>query len=304
LKRIAIVVLTYNEELHIERCLKQFSDVDAELYVIDSFSNDETVALAKKYNAQVFQNAFVSQSQQFDWAMINCGINAEWVLRVDADETIDVQLQQKITEFVQNDGFGHSGAVFERKHIFLDRWIRHGGRYPVRILRLFKRGCAHIEQKWMDEHIVLDVGTSKVIEGNFADHNLNSVTWFIDKHNKYATREMLDILLNEILHHQHDISENTGFSIRFRRFLKNRIYMGLPPFVRPVCYFLFRYFIQLGFLDGREGFAYHFMQGFWYRALVDLKLLEARKITADLSTSEEKLAALEILTGYKLRISK
>ncbi|PPC74956.1 glycosyltransferase family 2 protein [Pokkaliibacter plantistimulans] len=296
----AVVVLTYNEELHIERCLAPFINHNIPCYVVDSFSTDGTLEIASSMGAIIRKNHFISQSQQFDWALKNADIDAEWILRMDADETLSEALLKKIINFTQNDGEGHAGAVLERKHIFLGRWIRHGGRYPVRILRLFRKGCAHIEEKWMDEHIVLDRGTSTILSGEFCDSNLNSISWFIDKHNKYASREVIDIILSELKNSTHSISSNTSTSIQWRRFLKNNIYLKLPPFIRPFCYFMYRYFLQLGFLDGKEGFAYHFMQGFWYRCLVDLKLLEARKAMAKYTDPADKRRALEKLTGYNL----
>ena len=168
------------------------------------------------------------------------------------------------------------------------------------MLRLFRRGCAHIEQRWMDEHIVLDKGHSTTLAGGFYDENINSVGWFIGKHNGYATREMVDIKLRELYGAGSEITENTGLSIRLKRFLKEKLYMGLPYFVRPVLYFMYRYFIQLGFLDGMRGFAYHFMQGLWYRALVDLKCLEVDRIWQKCSSIEEKHKALEKYSGLDL----
>ncbi len=298
---ISIIVLTFNESIHITRCLLSLKKLGARLIVVDSFSSDNTCELARAAGAEVFQNPFVNQAQQFQWAMDNCNITTEWVLRLDADEIIDEELVENINDFINDNGRGHNGAIFHRKHIFLGKWVKHGGRYPLPMLRLFKRGTAHVEQRWMDEHIVLDEGTSCVLAGGFEDDNLNPVSWFIDKHNKYATREMVDIMLKRLNpEDESKITEGTGFSIRFKRFLKHSIYMRLPYFVRPFLYFCFRYFIQMGFLDGARGFAYHFMQGFWYRALVDLKCMEVERVWVGCDTKHEKLQALEQLSGYEL----
>jgi glycosyltransferase involved in cell wall biosynthesis len=302
---LTIIVLTFNEQLHIERCLQGVGDLTNDILVVDSFSNDETCNIARSMGAVVKQNPFVNQAQQFQWAIDNCDVKTDWIFRLDADETIDEQLVKNIQEFVENDGFGHNAATFHRKHVFLGKWVKHGGRYPLVMLRLFRRGYAHIEQRWMDEHIVLDKGTSTFLGGGFADDNLNSVTWFIDKHNKYATREMVDIMLKR-LDPENDahITKNTGFKIRFKRFLKQSVYMKLPYFVRPFIYFNFRYFIQLGFLDGSRGFAYHFMQAFWYRALVDLKCIEIERDWQKASTKDEKINIIEMHSGYSLAAYK
>lgn len=299
-----VIILTYNEEIHIERCINALQELNCKTFIIDSYSTDNTCSIAERLGAEVFKNPFVSQAKQFQWAMDNCNVDSEWVLRLDADETIDDELVSNIKEFVRNNGYGHNGATFHRKHIFLGSWVKHGGRYPLSMLRLFRNGKAHVEQRWMDEHIVLDEGTSLFLKGGFADDNLNSVTWFIDKHNKYATREMVDILLKKITPEiDSKITQGTGFTIRVKRFLKQSIYMKLPYFIRPFLYFCFRYFVQLGFLDGTRGFAYHFLQAFWYRALVDLKCIEVERewSLTNAHTKIEKIQVIERLSGYCLK---
>jgi glycosyltransferase involved in cell wall biosynthesis len=300
--KLIIIVLTFNEEVHVKRCLQSVAPLHARLIIVDSYSTDKTCTLVNDLGGEVFQNPFVNQAQQFQWAMDHSDIQSEWVLRLDADEVIDDELVTNIQKFIEYDGHGNNGAIFHRKHIFLGKWVKHGGRYPLPMLRLFRRGTAHVEQRWMDEHIVLDEGTSCVLEGGFEDDNLNPVSWFIDKHNKYATREMVDVMLKKLSPERDStITENTGFGIRFKRFLKQSIYMKLPYFVRPLLYFCFRYFIQFGFLDGARGFAYHFMQGFWYRALVDLKCVEVERLWVHCANRQEKIKVLEDLSGYQLK---
>lgn len=301
MKDITCIILTYNEEIHIERAINSIKPICSRIIVVDSYSTDKTKVIAENLNASFYENKFVNQAQQFKWAIENCELNSEWVLRLDADETLDEDLLSNIVSFVDNDNRDFNAAIFNRKHIFLGKWVKYGGRYPLPMLRLFRKNTAHIEQKWMDEHIVLDVGESITLKGGFSDDNLNSVSWFIDKHNKYATREVVDIMLKKLNPELDDkIPKGTGFSIRFKRFLKMSIYMKLPYFVRPTIYFIYRYFFQLGFLDGAKGFAYHFMQAFWYRCLVDLKCLEVESAWVNCKTDIERVEVLESLTGYTL----
>jgi glycosyltransferase involved in cell wall biosynthesis len=299
---LAIIVLTYNESIHISRCRASVDSLDARVLVVDSYSTDGTQDICRSLGVEVYENRFVNQAQQFQWAMDNCNVETEWVLRLDADETLDDDLINEIKKFINADGYGHNGAIFHRKHIFLGKWIKHGGRYPLPMLRLFRKGFAHIEQRWMDEHIVLDLGISTFLKGGFEDNNLNSVSWFIDKHNKYATREMVDIMLHRLFPDESsEISSSTSFKIKLKRFVKERVYNQLPYFIRPTLYFIYRYFFQLGFLDGSRGFAYHFMQGFWYRSLVDLKCMEIERLWNECESKEQKLRALETYSGYTLR---
>ncbi|WP_339726235.1 glycosyltransferase family 2 protein [uncultured Paraglaciecola sp.] len=299
--KLSLIILTFNEQLHIERCINAAKNLNAQVLVIDSFSTDRTCEIARDLGAKVFQNPFVNQAQQFQWAMDNCAVDNQWVLRLDADETIDSELVTNINEFIRLDGNGHNGAIFHRKHIFLGKWVKYGGRYPLPMLRLFRNGHAHIEQRWMDEHIVLNNGTSTFLQGGFADDNLNSVSWFIDKHNKYASREMVDIMLKRLMPNTDSkITQATSLSIKLKRFLKQSVYMKLPYFARPFIYFNFRYILQLGFLDGGRGFAYHFMQAFWYRALVDLKCIEVEREWQTEMNIAEKVSVLEKYSGYSL----
>jgi glycosyltransferase involved in cell wall biosynthesis len=298
--KLTTIILTYNESLHIQRCIESIKELNSRVVIVDSFSSDETCEISESLGAEVYQNPFVNQAVQFQWAMDTCNVDTEWVLRLDADETIDEQLVANIKLLIEKDTKEFNGAIFYRKHIFLGKWIKHGGRYPLAMLRLFRNETAHIEQRWMDEHIVLDEGKSIYLQGWFEDNNLNSVSWFIDKHNKYATREMIDIMLKKLLSTNEEISKETGFKIRFKRFLKQQVYMKLPYFIRPLLYFLYRYFIQLGFLDGVKGFGYHFMQGFWYRALVDLKCIEVEMELKKLKTTNDKIEYLSKYSGYKL----
>lgn len=302
MSNLTVIILTFNEEIHIKRCIDCLEGLNSRIIVVDSFSTDQTCDIALELGAEVYKNIFVNQAQQFQWAMENCGISSEWVLRVDADETIDEKLSKNISLFIHEDGRGFNGAIFNRKHIFLGRWIKYGGRYPLPMLRLFRVGAAHIEQRWMDEHIVLDVGVSCVLDGGFEDNNLNSVSWFIDKHNKYATREMVDIMLKSCSEKKDsEITSATSYSIRMKRFFKEKIYLKMPYFVRPFLYFIFRYIFQLGFLDGRAGFSYHFMQGLWYRCLVDVKCIEVEIAWRSCSCDQEKITVLEAISGFKLR---
>jgi glycosyltransferase involved in cell wall biosynthesis len=299
---ISVIILTFNEELHIGRCIKNLQPIAQHIFVVDSFSTDKTVEIAEILGAKVFQNPFVNQSIQFQWGLDNCPIQTDWVMRMDADEYLEPPLIEEITREFPNLPDNIHGIFLKRKHHFLGRWIKHGDRYPLVLLRIWKTGQAHIENRWMDEHIVLDSGGSVIFDGDFVDDNLNSVEWFIEKHNRYASREMVDIINHkyQLLVRDESIDEAVGGQAKIKRFVKESLYNKLPLFLRPILYFAYRYILRFGFLDGVEGFAYHFMQGLWYRCLVDLKCLEANRVLVGAETKEEKIARLIKLTGLKL----
>ncbi len=300
---LAVVILTFNEERHIGRALAAVSDIAREVFVIDSYSTDRTAEIAAEAGAVVLRNRFVNHAKQFEWGLANAPITAGWIMRLDADEIVEADLADEIQRRLPSLGDDVVGVNLERKHIFMDRWIRHGGRYPLILLRIWRRGRGRIEQRWMDEHIVVWGGRTVTFDGGFSDHNLNDLTFFTDKHNKYATREVLEILNQKYRLFGNDeglTAKSASFQASIKRVLKQRVYNHLPFWLGPLFYFLYRYIFQLGFLDGRPGLIYHFLQGGWYRFLVGAKVVEYEAALANCQTPLERIRLLERMTGYKL----
>lgn len=299
---IAVLILTHNEERHIARALTSVASIASQVFLVDSGSTDRTVEIAEAMGAQVLKHPWTNYAQQFQWGLDNAPITADWVMRLDADEVIEADLAETIRLRLPTLPASISGVNLKRKHIFMGRWIRHGGRYPLTLLRIWRRGAGRIEQRWMDEHMLLTQGDAVTFDGGFSDINLNDLGFFTDKHNKYATREAVDIL-----NQRHDLFPRDGADsvaasapAAQKRGAKEGLYNRLPFGVGPVLYFLYRYFIQLGFLDGREGAIYHGLQGLWYRYLVDAKVQEFSREIDGLPGKREKLQRLAVLTGLKL----
>lgn len=300
---VSVIILTYNESLHLGRALDSVRGFAKEVFVVDSGSQDDTARIATERGAIVLTNPFVNQAKQFQWALANAPIQCDWVLRLDADEIIESDLANEIVEKLPQLPPDVTGVNLKRKHIFMDRWVRHGGRYPLRMLRLFRRGKGRIEDRWMDEHITITEGRAVTFEGGFADHNLNDLTYFTDKHNKYATREAIEILNLRLGLFERDASlsaNSTSAQTSFKRWAKERIYNRIPFTMSATLYFLWRYIFQLGFLDGRSGLVYHFLQGYWYRFLVGAKLMELERAIAHLDDKQVILEELTRLTGHNL----
>jgi glycosyltransferase involved in cell wall biosynthesis len=299
---ITAIILTFNESLHLSRCINSLDGFVHDVIVVDSFSTDDTKKIAKDLGVRFYQNAWVNYADQFQWALDYGEINTEWVLRIDADEYIENQLKQEIIEVLPVVQPETNGFYVKRKYVFLGQWIRHGAMYPIEVLRLWRTGTGRIEQRWMDEHIVLEKGNAGHLEGNIVDENINNIDWFIAKHNGYATREMIDLLnlKYNFLEFDDSMEQQDAGQAKVKRWLKKSFYVKLPYFVRPFLYFLYRYFFKLGFLDGIKGFAYHFMQGYWYRSLVDLKMLEAEGWIAKERDPEVIKSILITKTGLKL----
>jgi glycosyltransferase involved in cell wall biosynthesis len=297
---LAVIILAHDEALHIARALDAVAPLAQEVFVVDSGSTDDTAAIARAKGATVLQHRFVNYAQQFQWALDNAPIKSEWILRLDADEIVEPDLARALAAALPAYPRDVVGLSVNRKHIFLGRWIKHGGRYPLHLLRIWRRGHGRIENRWMDEHMIVSGGRVVEIEGGFADHNLNDISYFTLKHNKYATREAVDRLIEEFNLSPQDEGVDSGGGGRqamTKRSWKRSLYNRLPFGAGPLLYFLWRYFAQAGFLDGREGLIYHVLQGFWYRFLVEARLLELRRCISPLASPAEIKAQLSRLTG-------
>ena len=276
---ISVIILTYNEEIHIKRCLDRISKYVKNVFIIDSFSTDNTLEIAKEYNnVKILQNKWTNYATQFNWALENADINSEWVLRLDADEYLTPELIDELSNKLPTLGDDVSGVIFPLRRVFLGRVIRRGMN-QVKLLRLFRNGKAKSEVRLMDEHIQLLEGSTIEFEHEFADDNLNNLSWWAQKHIGYAIREAVDLLDIE-----YDLT-NAGKSdeekqiseqAHQKRMLKHK-YAMKPLFWRSFAYFCYRYFFKLGFFEGKEGFLWHFMQGWWYRTMVDAKVFEIKK---------------------------
>ncbi|MFA5451398.1 MAG: glycosyltransferase family 2 protein [Dehalococcoidales bacterium] len=300
---LTVIILTCNEELHIARCLDSLASLSANILIVDSFSVDKTVEISEEKGAVVLKRSWLNYADQFQFALENNPFKSEWIMRLDADEYLDHSMQLNLISSLRKAPSSISGFRCNLRNIYLGKKIRFGGYDPLNLLRIWRNGLGRIESRWMDEHIVLTYGDTSKAPGEILHNNLNNHRFWTEKHNKYADREMIDILNNKYHFFAIDnqLLSTKTLSVRFKRFLKVYIYNKLPIFVRPSAYFFARYFIFLGFLDGKEGFAYHFFQAYWYRCLVDVRVLEAENLLLHAHTNSERLTALQELTGLSLK---
>ena len=272
---IAVIILVFNEEKHIERSITNAKQFASEIFVVDSFSTDKTREIAQSLGAAVYTHKWENYARQFSWSLKNLPIKSQWIWRMDADEYLSSELITEVTSKVNHASDTVNGFTAPCLRIFLGKYIKHGI-LPLILLRLFRKGSGYIEDKQMDEHIVLTSGEVHALKHPFYDDNLNGITWWTNKHNGYATREAIDLLMTEYgLLDNTSIQSGGTHSASIRR--KKLKYIRLPLFWRAFFFFILRYIFRLGFLDGKEGFLWHFLQGFWYRALADAKVFEIKK---------------------------
>ena len=277
---ISAIILTFNEEKHIKRCLDNISSIVKEVFIIDSYSTDRTLEIVKEYdNVTILQNKWINYATQFNWALENAPIKTKWVLRLDADEYLSPELIQELEEKLPILDARYTGIVVPLQRVFMGRNINHGIAKGIKMLRLFQFGKAKSEVRMMDEHIELLEGESIEFENSFSDDNLNDLSWWTKKHVGYAIREAVDLLdieynlTGSAAHTEDSKIDKQALSKR----KKKQAYAKKPLFWRAFLYFIFRYLAKGGGRAGTEGFCWDFFQGWWYRAFVDAKIYEIKK---------------------------
>lgn len=299
MKKLTAIILTHNESAHLGRCILSIENVVDTVVVVDCFSTDSTVEIAKSLGAVILQRKWTNHADQFNWALTQLDGNPEWILRIDADEYLTPELREEIIlklPFVSKD---INGIYINRRMTFQRKMIRYGGVFPVKIMRLFRYGYGKCENRLMDEHIKI-TGLTSSMSAEMIDDNLNSLAWWTEKHNKYSSLEAVELLNLEFNFMKVDsiAASKDGSQASLKRRIKEKVYVRLPSGFRAFLYFSYRYFLRLGFLDGQRGTAFHFLQGFWYRYLVDAKVREVKRFMK--IKNVDAITAIQIVLNIKM----
>ncbi|MBY0588069.1 glycosyltransferase family 2 protein [bacterium] len=261
---VSVVIPVLNEERNIAACIASVAWAD-EIFVVDSGSRDKTVALADDLGAEVVSFRYeVGGPRKKNWSLDNLPFRHEWVLLVDADERITPELEEEIRALFDR-GPTCRGYYLNRMHLFLGRWLRHGGNYPSWNLRLLRRDAGRYERLGTEdlqsagdvevhEHILLD-GPAGYLNAPMLHEDFKDLSHFIDRHNRYST---WDARMREVLQSGTDRidsipSKFSGSPVERKRWLK-KWWVHLP--FKPLLRFLYMYVVQCGFLDGKAGFYY------------------------------------------------
>lgn len=276
----SFIILTYNEEIHLPRLLESIKGLNAKIHILDSGSTDSTLEIASKYKAEVLAHPFENHPKQWDFALKNFKIQTPWIIGLDADQIVSEELFISLNNFNDSEiSPDITGIYFNRKNFFKGRWIRHGGYFPKYLLKMFRNGKGKSDlNENMDHRFIVNGKTLIWKNGFLLEENLkeNDIGFWIIKHNRYSdlvAREEIERIDN--LRFQSVKPRFMGSPDERIAYLKKK-WWNLPLFVRPFIYFSYRFIIQLGFLDGKEGWIFHFLQGFWFRLIVDIKIFELR----------------------------
>lgn len=273
MKNFTIILLTYNEEQNLPECLDSMAQLKAPIFAVDSYSNDRTLDILEAHHIPYLQHPFENYACQRNWAQANSPFDTEWVFHLDAGERLTPELVQWL-----NDKFDPNaeveGYMFSRRTLFFGKWIKYGGHYPNYHLRLYRKNHGHCENKVYDQHFIVN-GEKKVVPAgiDIIDTVTDTIKNFTVSHARWAQLEAAEIVSSQKMKGEVN-ARFFGSPIERRRWLKNNLFQKTPLFIRSFMYFFYRYFLKLGFLDGRLGLVFHFLQGFWFRFLIDAMVLE------------------------------
>jgi len=274
----SVIILTYNSELSIRDTLASVATLTDDIHIVDSFSQDATLDIARGLGAQVTQHPFEHYGAQRNWAIENLPLRYPWQLHLDADERLSPQLRDEIAALPDEPPPQLpplNGYYLPRVMTWLGRPIRHGGMYPTWHMRLFHSPYGRCESRRYDQHFYLTEGASAQLRHDMIDDLRMPLTEWTLRHNRWADAEVEE---QSAQRHDGRIQPRlTGNPVERKRYLR-RLYDNAPLFVRPFGLFFYRYFLRLGFLDGPEGFIFYVLQTFWFRFLIDAKLFERRQL--------------------------
>ena len=262
--KVSVIVNTWNEEENIKRCLESVKDLASEIIVVDMYSTDKTVAIAKKFGAKIFFHKFTSYVEPArNFALRQA--QGDWILILDADEEISSDLAKILQELIT-----HKEINFyrlPRKNIIFGKWIKHSRWWPDYVIRFFKKGSIRWSEKI--HSVPLTRGEGKDLEAKeinaIIHYNYNSITQYLERLNRYTKIQAEDLI-------------ESGYKFSWQDMLK-----------KPMGEFLSRFFVGESYKDGLHGLALALLQAF-SELIKYLKVWEKEKfVEQDISSYYEVL---------------
>ncbi|TCD07711.1 glycosyltransferase [Pedobacter frigidisoli] len=279
-KTFSFIILTYNEEIHLPRLLESIKGLDAQIFILDSGSSDDTLKVAADFGAQVRTNPFVNHPKQWDFAIKNFAIQTPWTIGLDADQIVTPSLYRMLEEFDDLAYSDVNGIYFNRKNYFQGHWIRYGGYYPIYLLKMFRTGIGYSDlNENMDHRFIVSGKTTIWKNGHILEENLkeNDIEFWYSKHRRYSDLIAQEEIEREQKLRMQSIRPNLWGSPDEKKAWLKSLWRRLPLGLRPYLYFGYRMTFKLGIFDGKKGRHFHYLQGLWFRLLVDKKIGSLRK---------------------------
>jgi len=269
---ISVLIMTQNEEDNISHAIESVKDSFTQVVVTDSFSTDSTKQICKKYSeVEYYEHKFDGWAEQRNWMLENCNIENEIVFFLDADEWIDKDFIEELRDIIAND-IKFSAIYLKVKYIFLNRWLKYSYGHPL-IKRVFKKDGLYFSGEGAREYAHIDETNTIELKSYLIHQDRKSFSFWINKHNNNAEREAT-LYIEKLKNEMTTQDSNLAFKLKVKLWIRKNIWDKIPLGVRPLFYFLYRYFAQLGFLDGKEGFIFCVNHALWYQMLIDIKIIE------------------------------
>lgn len=261
--KIVGLILTYNEEKIISKCINALDFVD-EIVVYDSYSTDKTTDIAKSLGAKVISKSFDNFAAQRNSALEALKNRAEWILMVDADEVITTELKKEIQKCISKKNEITLYNV-RRKDFYKNKWIKHSSGYPTWFPRLFKSGKVKVKREINEEYITF--GQTGYLSNHLDHYPFNKgIDWWFEKHNKYSSAEAIKMKteMSEKINFKHLFSLNPAERRKTQKLISYRL-----PF-RPTIIFIALFILRRGFLDGKEGYEFCKLRKI-YETMIEIK---------------------------------
>jgi len=281
---LAVIVLTWNEEWNLPRCLESLAPLGCPTFIVDSGSTDATLEIAARYGAGCFHHPFRTHTDQWSWALSNLPLENDWVLGLDSDQRLTPELAGELkSTFAAAIAPDVDGFYLTRRQIFRGRWIRHGGYYPKRLLKIFRREKILFDSSDLVDHHFYVPGRTIVLRHDIVEDNRkeDDIIFWIQKHTRYAGLVAAEEYRRRNGAMAPPIRPSLLGSPDQRVLVLKAWWRRLPLFVRPTLYFVYRYIGRGGWMDGKQGFLFHFLQAYWYRIVIDAKLDEMAALDPD-----------------------
>jgi glycosyltransferase involved in cell wall biosynthesis len=269
---VSVLVLSFNEEANIERCLRSLRLLSDDIWVVDSGSTDRTVELARAMGAQVEIRPWLGYARQWNWGLCELPFRYPFVMIHASDEQIPEAWAREFKGALDSDE-PPDMVVTAFRFWWMGRPIEHGNYGRTYIVKAGRRDLMRYEDRSCNEHIPWQGRVYRMKE-RYEHHDAKELQHWFEKHVRYAQLEATE---REAARSRKDGSRSSPLKPGQRvRWLREQVYDRIPMFVRPAAYFAYRYIGGAGWRDGLTGSIFHYLHGFWFPFLIDVFELERR----------------------------
>ena len=284
---VTVIIPTYNEEINISNCLESIDGLCQQVIIVDSGSTDNTIKICRSYQTEIVEHPYIDHALFWQWALANLKITNDWILPLDADHIVSPDLRREFSQLFSVPNPEINGYYARHKILFMGGPIRGFKEYSLRLFKLSKISMDMSEL--VDFRFVVAGRTHKLTGILYEDNKKEEkIDFWIDKHQNFSTRMAIEELLRRKGIVNWSITPNLFGNHDQRIVWFKNIWYRLPLFIRPFMYYIYRYFFRLGILDGKPGFIYHFLQAFWFRFIIDVKIFSLKmNLNAGRTTLDE-----------------